>query len=76
MGQGSKISPTSFALDAEDLARIERIRVALAMQGMILNRTEIVRLALLALNAAPPAVARKWVPDLPRRTPGRPKGHG
>ena len=62
----------TFALPTEDSDRIERLQVALASSGHVLNRSEVVRLGLLALEfVADENQASYLVKKLHRRKPGR-----
>lgn len=68
--QGSGVS--TFSLPAGEGGRIERIRLRLARSGHLLNRSEVVRLALLALEHVGDDVVEVLVSRLERQRPGRP----
>jgi hypothetical protein len=72
MNDASRGPISTFALPSEDSDRIERLRVALASSGYVLNRSEIVRLGLLALENLEPDHASNLICKLQRRKPGRP----
>ncbi len=61
----------TFSLSPDDFERIESLRSALAKEGHILNKSEIVRLALLALATSSPAQRNPVLVDLARLKPGR-----
>lgn len=68
--QGSAVG--TFSLPAGEGDRIERIRLRLARSGHLVNRSEVVRLALLALEDVGDDVAEVLVSRLERQRPGRP----
>lgn len=62
----------TFSLSQDDSNRVESIRSAFARQGHILNRSEVVRLALSFFQRASPASYRVLLRELERLRPGRP----
>jgi len=62
----------TFSLSQDDSKRIESIRSAFARQGHILNRSEVVRLALSFLERGSPVRRKALVSELARLRPGRP----
>jgi len=71
MDRTSKPAIGTFALPIDDSQRIERLRVALAKRGHLLNRSEVVRLGLLALEGLSGERTNTLVAKLERRRPGR-----
>jgi hypothetical protein len=71
MNDASKRPISTFAIPSEDSDRIERLRLALAGSGHLLNRSEIVRLGLLALENIGPDLTADVISQLRRRKPGR-----
>jgi hypothetical protein len=65
----------TFSLSPDDSNRIESIRSALAREGHILNRSEVVRLALTALEGVPAKRHKALLDDLEHLRPGRRAGN-
>ena len=63
---------STFAISEEDNDQIERIRTRLGKAGHLLNRSEVIRLGLNALDEAQADVLDGLVTHLDRRRPGRP----
>lgn len=62
---------TTFSLTIEDSLRIDALRADLAREAVLVNRSEVVRLGLLALEAANASGRQRLVRRLQRRRPGR-----
>jgi len=69
-----KVAVATFSIPTEDAARIERLRLVVARAGHLLNRSEVVRLGLLALENANSSAVEDLVAKLERKRPGRAKG--
>jgi hypothetical protein len=63
---------STFSLSQTDSDRIEAIRAAFAKNGHMLNKSEVIRLALICLEAGAPQVQTALVRKLARLRPGRP----
>jgi hypothetical protein len=63
---------STFSLSQADFDRIDAIRSGLARRGHILNKSEVVRLALICLEGAP-AEQQSLLDELARLKPGRPR---
>lgn len=64
----------TFSLPASAIAEIEDLRTELAQRGVILNRSEVVRLGLIALRQLSDSECLRSVDELDRLKAGRPKG--
>ena len=62
---------TTFSLTKEDTSRIEELRRLLGREGVLLNKSEVVRLGLLALEAESADTRSRLVSRLVRLRPGR-----
>lgn len=62
----------TFSLGSEDLERIKELRRRLASRGPLLNGSEVVRLALLALSEKAPSAVDPILKRLTRFRQGRP----
>lgn len=69
-----KVAVATFSIPTEDAARIEHLRLEVARAGHLLNRSEVVRLGLLALEGTNSATINDLVSKLSRKRPGRVKG--
>jgi hypothetical protein len=74
VGIPERMMRVTFSLSQDDTNRIESIRSAFARKGQILNRSEVVRLALTFLKRASPASHTTLLNELERLRPGRPSG--
>lgn len=73
MAKGSsKISVSTFSIPPADGDRIDRVRLRLAQAGHLLNRSEVVRLGLIALDDVDQNIIGTLVERLDRMRPGRP----
>jgi Arc/MetJ-type ribon-helix-helix transcriptional regulator len=63
----------TFSLPSTTLEEIENLRAKFAKKGYILNRSELIRAGLLALDALPERSAIKAIGELERLKAGRPK---
>lgn len=74
VGESSIVKET-FSLPPDESARIDRVRMRAAALGMMLNRSEVVRLGLLAaLNFLDDAQLVEAADQIPRIKTGRPAG--
>ena len=64
----------TFSMSPDDSKRIESIRSTFARRGHILNKSEVVRLALRFLQSASPTRHKALLRELERFRPGRPSG--
>jgi hypothetical protein len=65
----------TFSFGIEDQARVHALRKRLGLLGHLLNRSEVIRLSLLALSELDTATINSLVGHLERLRPGRePKG--
>src|SRR5262245_712651 len=60
----------TFSFNTKDCYHIEDMRVKLARQGQLLNKSEIARLGLLALEEQSPSAVKSFVGKLERLRPG------
>jgi len=72
VGIPERMMRVTFSLSQDDTNRIESIRSVFARKGHILNRSEVVRLALNFLKRASPASHKTLLSELERLRPGRP----
>jgi hypothetical protein len=72
VGIPERVMRVTFSLSQDDTNRIESIRSAFARQGHILNRSEVVRLALNFLKRTSPTRHKALLSELERLRPGRP----
>ena len=70
-----KVAVATFSIPPEDADRIERVRLEVARAGHLLNRSEVMRLGLLALEGTSSATINDLVAKLSRKRPGRAKGN-
>jgi hypothetical protein len=68
--QGSSRHAT-FSLSPDDRERIDALRARLGREGLLLNRSEVVRLGLLALDGQPATSIASIFEHLKRLRPGR-----
>jgi hypothetical protein len=68
--QGSSQHAT-FSLSLDDLERIDALRARLGRQALLVNRSEVVRLGLLALEEQSSTTVTSIVDQLKRLRPGR-----
>lgn len=68
----TKSSVSTFSIPHADGDRIDRVRLRFAQLGHLLNRSEVVRLGLIALEDSSPEAASVLVNQLDRKLPGRP----
>jgi hypothetical protein len=67
----SRSQHATFSFGPDDGGRIEALRTKLGRRGHLLNRSEIVRLALIALAAQDASDVDSFVEQLKRLRPGR-----
>lgn len=70
----SKKSVSTFSIPPAEGDRIDRVRIRLAQAGHLLNRSEVVRLGLIALEDVHQDTIGTLVDRLDRMRPGRPNG--
>lgn len=70
----SKKSVSTFSIPPAEEDRIDRVRLRLAQAGHLLNRSEVVRLGLIALEDVHEDTIGTLVDRLDRMRPGRPNG--
>ena len=69
----SSIIRETFSMPPADSALIDQLRQRIAAQGVILNRSEILRAALAALSALPDSLLAEAGNNVPKMKTGRPK---
>lgn len=62
----------TFSLPSSALSEIDLLRKRLAMDGVILNKSEVVRVGLAALEGLPSRELRKAINEIDRLRAGRP----
>lgn len=70
----SSIIRETFSMPPADSALIDQLRQRIAAQGVILNRSEILRAGLAALSALPESMLADAGNRVPKMKTGRPKG--
>jgi hypothetical protein len=68
-----KVIRATFSLPASVIGEMEALRHKLAADGHILNRSELVRVGLVALESLPAKNAGKAIAEIERLKAGRPK---
>jgi hypothetical protein len=69
----SAIIRETFSMPPRDSELIDQLRQRIAVQGVILNRSEILRAGLAALSALPDALLANAANRVPKMKTGRPK---
>ena len=69
----SSIVRETFSLPPEDSALIDTLRQRIAAQGVLLNRSEVLRAGLVALNTLPASLLADAANRVMKMKPGRPK---
>lgn len=67
-----RVVRATFSLPGSALDEIEALRKKLALDGYILNKSEVVRIGLVALDGLPNRHAKKVISEIERLKAGRP----